>query len=100
MHLDITGNHLELTSAIRSFIEKKVAALQKHMPRETLYIHVMLESEGGLKKAEAVIRGSVHLFAAARHTDLYHAIDMLINKLQRQQLRNKGRRRRPTTRYN
>ena len=91
MQIDITGHHIELTDSIRNFVEDKIGKLKKHAAFESMHIHITLNNEGHEKKAEAVVRGSAHMFASAKHSDLYTAVDMLVSKLQKQQDRDKGK---------
>lgn len=93
MQIDITGHHIELTDAIRNFIENKIGKLGKHTANESMHIKVTLDNDGHKKKVEALVRNSEHLFASAEHTDLYTAIDMLVGKLQKQQDRGKSKQR-------
>ena len=92
MQIDITGHHIELTDAIRDFVESKVSKLKNHTSSESMHIHITLDNDGPKKKAEAVVRGSEHLFASAKHDDLYTAVEMLVSKLQKQQDRGKEHR--------
>ena len=84
MQINITGHHIDITSAIRTYIEGKLERLERHFDHIT-NIHVILSVEKALNKAEATIhvnRGN--LFADAKHEDMYAAIDTLIDKLDRQ----------------
>jgi putative sigma-54 modulation protein len=75
---------MDITPALRSFVLEKFERLQRHFDHIT-NIHVILTVEKGRQKAEATIhvnRGN--LFAEAEQEDMYAAIDMLIDKLDRQ----------------
>lgn len=84
MQINITGHHVDITPALRSYIDSKFERLERHFDKMT-NIHVILTVEKERQKAEATIhvnRGD--LFADAVHEDMYAAIDDLTDKLDRQ----------------
>jgi putative sigma-54 modulation protein len=84
MQINLTGHHMDITPALRSFVHEKFERLQRHFDHIT-NIHVILTVEKDRQKAEATIhvnRGN--LFAEVEQDDMYAAIDMLIDKLDRQ----------------
>ena len=84
MQINITGHHLDITPALRSSVHEKFERLQRHFDHIT-NSHVILSVEKERQKAEATVhvnRGN--LFAEVEHEDMYAAIDMLIDKLDRQ----------------
>ena len=84
MHINLTGHHIDITSALRSYVKSKFKRLERHFDNMT-NIHVILSIEKERQKAEATVhvnRGN--LFANAEHEDMYAAIDELIDKLDRQ----------------
>ena len=84
MHLTVTGHQMEITPALRSYVQGKMARLERHFDHMT-HIHVILSVEKTRQKAEAALhvnRGN--LFADAEHEDMYAAIDNLVDKLDRQ----------------
>ena len=89
MQVNVTGHHLDITDSIRSYTLEKFDKLERHFEHIT-NIHVILEVERKAQKAEATvhIKGG-ELFADASHDDLYHAIDALVDKLDRQILKHK-----------
>ncbi len=84
MNIQITGRHLDITDAIRTFVEKKFAKLEKHFDHITR-LQVILAVEKGEHKAEASLQvpGS-DLFAHSNAPNLYTAIDLLMEKVDRQ----------------
>ena len=89
MQINLTGHHLDITPALRSFVQEKLERIERHFDHITK-IHVILTIEKGRQKAEASIhvnRGNI--FANAQHDDMYAAIDMLIDKLDRQVIKHK-----------
>ena len=84
MQINITGHHLDVTPALKSYVHEKFERLQRHFDHIT-NSHVILTVEKDRQKAEATIhvnRGN--LFAEVEHEDMYAAIDMLMDKLDRQ----------------
>lgn len=89
MQISISGHHIEVTEAMRSYVLEKFEKLERHFEHIT-NIHVILEVEKNRQTAEATvhIKGG-DIFADATSEDLYAAIDMLIDKLDRQILKHK-----------
>ena len=89
MNIQLSCQHIEITEAIRNSIEKKIKRLQKHF-REMVDIHVNLKVEKLRHTAEATIHVRGHtLFATTDHSDMYVAIDDLVNKLNHQIIKHK-----------
>ncbi|MCC5872639.1 MAG: ribosome-associated translation inhibitor RaiA [Gammaproteobacteria bacterium] len=89
MQINISGHHIDVTEAMRAYVLEKFEKLERHFEHITS-IHVILEVEKNRQTAEATIhiKGG-ELFADATSEDLYAAIDMLIDKLDRQILKHK-----------
>ena len=84
MQLNISGHQLELTDGLRDYVTEKMARIERHFDKIT-YVQVILEVEKLRQKAEAILHVSGgEVVANAEHTDMYAAIDMLIDKLDRQ----------------
>ncbi len=89
MNIQLSGQHVEITDAIRDSIEEKITRLQKHF-NDMVDIHVNLKVEKLNHTAEATIHVRGHtLFAVAIAEDMYIAIDELVHKLNRQIIRHK-----------
>ncbi|MGK0296588.1 MAG: putative sigma-54 modulation protein [Gammaproteobacteria bacterium] len=89
MQINLTGHHLDITPALRSFVHEKLERIERHFDHIT-NIHVILTVEKGRQKAEASIHvNKGNIFANAQHDDMYAAIDMLIDKLDRQVIKHK-----------
>ena len=96
MNLTISGHHLEVTPALRSYVTTKLDRILRHFD-QVLDVKVLLTIENQREKerrqrAECNIRvkGS-DMFAQSAHADLYAAVDELVDKLDRQVVRHKGR---------
>jgi putative sigma-54 modulation protein len=91
MQLNITGHHVELTDALRTYVNDKFQRIERHF-ENVIHVHVILSVEKLEQKAEATMQvNGAKLHAEDTHSDLYAAIDGLIDKLDRQVLRHKER---------
>ena len=89
MQLSISGHHVDVTDALKSYVEDKLQKLERHYDHITT-AHVILTVEKLRQKAEATIHISgAELFADADCDDMYAAIDKLTDKLDRQILKHK-----------
>ena len=91
MQLNITGQHSEITPALREFVNTKFAKLEQYSDRIT-QVHVVLKVERVQQIAEATLHVSGgELHATSEANDMYAAIDGLIDKLSRQLTRHKDK---------
>ncbi len=84
MQIDITGHHVNITPALKSYVENKFERLERHLDH-VINIHVVLTVEKLEHRAEATLhvdRGRI--FADTTDADMYAAIDALTDKLDRQ----------------
>lgn len=89
MQVNVSGHHVEITEPLREYVTKRLQKLAEHCDRITK-IQVTLSVEKVRKLAEATLRlRGVDIVATAEHEDMYAAIDLLSNKLDRQILKNK-----------
>ena len=89
MQIKITGHHVEVTEALRNFVNEKFQRLERHF-EHVIDTHVILSVEKLVQKAEATVHvNGANLFAEQEHSDLYAAIDGLIDKLDRQTIKYK-----------
>jgi len=89
MNLNLSGRHLEITPAIREHVVNKIEKIKRHFDN-LIDVNVVLSVEKLKQKAEA----NVHLsgktiFVECDDTNLYAAIDNLIEKLDRQIIKHK-----------
>lgn len=93
MQLTISGHHLDITDAIRDYVTSKLSRLEKHHDRITSTT-VILSVEKLTQKAEATVHVSGgEFFADSESEDLYAAIDLLADKLDRQLIKHKEKQR-------
>jgi putative sigma-54 modulation protein len=84
MQLTVTGHHIEVTEALRNYVAKRLARLERHFDHMT-NVHCILTVEKLRHKAEATVHvggGTIH--ADSIEENMYAAIDMLVDKLDRQ----------------
>lgn len=96
MNLTISGHHLEVTPALRSYVTSKLGRITRHFD-QVVDVKVLLTVEKQKEKekrqrAECNIRvkGS-DLYAESAHEDLYAAVDELVDKMDRKVVRHKDR---------
>ena len=89
MNLNITGHQLTLTPAIKEYIIQKFARIQRHCSHK-IDAHVVLEVNKLINKIEITShlpKKNIHI--EVEHSDMYAAIDLLADKLDRQIIRYK-----------
>ncbi|HEX6320982.1 MAG TPA: ribosome-associated translation inhibitor RaiA [Burkholderiales bacterium] len=91
MNLNVSGHHLEVTPAIRTYVQSKLERIARHFDH-VIDAHVILTVDKLRQKAEATlhVRGK-DLHCESEELDLYAAIDLLADKLDRQVLRYKDK---------
>ena len=96
MNLTISGHHLEVTPALRSYVTDKLDRITRHFD-QVVDVKVLLSIENqtekeGRQKAECNIHVKGNdMFAESAHHDLYAAVDDLVDKLDRQVVRHKDK---------
>ena len=89
MNIQITGHHVEITSAIRDYVNGKLERITRHFDH-VIDINMILSIDKLEQKAEANVHLSgKDIFVESRHEDMYAAIDNLLDKLDRQILKHK-----------
>ena len=91
MQLNITGNNVEITEALREFVTAKFAKLEQYFDRIN-QVYVVLKVEKVTHTSDATLHvngGEIH--ASAEGQDMYAAIDGLIDKLARQLTKHKDK---------
>jgi putative sigma-54 modulation protein len=89
MQINFTGHHIEITPALKSFTEEKLQKLERHFD-EITSIHVVFTIEKLSHIVEAsILVAKSELHARAEAPDMYTAVDILIDKLDRQLIKHK-----------
>ena len=92
MKYNIRGDKLVITDAIRSYIETKLSKLGKYFNDDSVTANVLVKTKGKEEIIEITIPTTKYtLRAEERHDDLYAAIDLAEDKLERQIRKNKTR---------
>jgi putative sigma-54 modulation protein len=84
MRLKLTGHHVEVSPALRGYVERKLLErIARHFD-QVIDVHCVLSVEKVRQKAEATlhVRG-YDIHADATEPDMYAAIDVLSDKLDR-----------------
>jgi putative sigma-54 modulation protein len=89
MNLHLTGHHLEITPSLREYIKSKLSKLSNHFDH-MIDVKVTLTVEKLVQKVEATIHVPGNdLHAESSDENMYSAIDLLADKLDRQVLKYK-----------
>ena len=94
MNLKISGHHFEVTPALREYVLTKLERVLRHF-EHVIDVSVLLAVDNPKHKGQ---RAEINLHVKGRDIfvedadrDLYAALDLLIDKLDRQVVRHKGR---------
>jgi len=89
MQVSITGHHVEVTEALKAYVEEKISKIKRHFDN-VVDVHVILTVEKLQQKAEAAVQVSGgKLYAEDTQEDMYAAIDFMVDKLDRQIVKHK-----------
>jgi putative sigma-54 modulation protein len=93
MRIETYGQQMDVTPALRDYVASKFARLERHFDHQTIDIRVSLRVDKPLHCTEATINlaGSRTVHADASGPDMYAAIDLLADKLDRLLLKHKGK---------
>lgn len=91
MNLTVSGHHVAVTPAMRSYVQAKIERVTRHFDH-VIDVNVILSVQKLRQKAEVTVhvRGK-DIHAETDNEDLYAAIDLLADKIDRQILRYKDR---------
>ena len=89
MQINISGHHVDLTPALKEYVSSKFEKLERHHDRITS-TNVILTVDKLRQIAESSIHVSGKDFhAVCESEDMYAAIDLLTDKLDRQLIKHK-----------
>ncbi|MGE8294364.1 MAG: ribosome hibernation-promoting factor, HPF/YfiA family [Pseudomonas sp.] len=89
MQVNISGHQLVVTDALRDYVGEKLGRLERHFDKIT-NVQVTMEVEKLKQKIEATLHvAGGEVVANAEHQDMYAAIDLLVDKLDRQLIKHK-----------
>ena len=83
MQLNVTGHHVDVTTSMKGYVEKKLDRIVRHSDH-IIDVHCILTVEKQRHKAEAkILLNGATVYADAVEMDMYAAIDALVDKLDR-----------------
>lgn len=83
MQLSVTGHHVDITDALRNYVENKIDKIGRHFDLVS-DVHCILTVEKLRHKAEATVNvNGGQIYADSTEGDMYAAIDTLVDKLDR-----------------
>lgn len=89
MQINLTGHHIEITPPLREYVQNKFAKLEKHYGQiNNAYAVLTVERLSHIAEAKLHITGG-DIHASAEQSDMYAAIDVLLDKLDRQLIKHK-----------
>ena len=92
MRFNIHGKNIEVTDSIKSYVESKIGRLSKYFKDTDLNASVTVRVRGKDQIVEVTIpTDRLTLRAEDTHSDLYAAIDLVSDKLERQIRKNKSK---------
>ena len=85
MQYNLTGKHLDISDALKAYVSEKMERIDER-DGEITSAQITLGTDRHLKTAEATlhVRSGQTLHADAEHSDMYHAVDLLVEKLSKQ----------------
>lgn len=87
MNYNIRGENIEVTPAIREYVEKKVAKLDRYFtesPNANVNVNLKVYQDKKAKVEITIPMKDLVLRAEELHEDMYLAIDLITDKLERQ----------------
>lgn len=86
MKYNIRGNKIDVTEAINSYLKDKLSKLEKYLDdNDEVEAKAVISTKGKDQKVEVTIwSGKYNIRAEVVNSDLYAAIDLVIDKLERQ----------------
>jgi putative sigma-54 modulation protein len=87
MNYNIRGENIEVTPAIREYVEKKVAKLERYFtesPNANVNVNLKVYQDKKSKVEITIPMKDLVLRAEELHEDMYAAIDLITDKLERQ----------------
>lgn len=90
MEINLTGHNIEITDPLRDVINRKFDRIIRHLNNNIISINVIL----GTQKLNNIVEATIHIAGAEINAKgsaetMYKAIDVMINKLDKQIRRHK-----------
>ena len=93
MNINIRGDKIEVTDSIKNYVKENLEKLDKYFEDSSkIDAHVIIRARNGEQIIEVTVPTSKYtLRAEEKHSDLYAAIDLVTDVLERQIRKNKTR---------
>ncbi|PSL42735.1 SSU ribosomal protein S30P /sigma 54 modulation protein [Salsuginibacillus halophilus] len=93
MNFNIRGENIEVSESLRGYVEKKISKLERYFDSTPIAdVHVNLKVLNNEQSVEVTIpMPQLLLRAEETHNDMYAAIDLVVEKLERQIRKHKTR---------
>ena len=90
MHMKLACRHMEVTEAMRAYVEKKIPRLNKYH-RRISEIEVIVDGEGLQHKIEIILKADNHQRFVVSHQadDAYACFDAALDKIERKLVKHK-----------
>ena len=90
MRIQLRGEKIEITEAINSYVEEKISKLDKFFKEKDIQAKVTIKMNGKKHAIDVTIPYDKFIIRSEEiHDDLYAAIDLVLDKLERQIRKNK-----------
>lgn len=86
MNINIRGENLEVTGALREYVEKKLNRLERYLdipPASDAHVTLRVQRDKQYVEVTIPLRGAV-LRAEEKNSDMYASIDLVVDKLEGQ----------------
>ncbi len=91
MQINLSGHHVEITDSLREYVNTKFSKLERHFDHiNNVYVVLNVEKLNQIAESTVHLSGT-EVHATAQNQDMYASIDSLIDKLDRQILKYKGK---------
>ncbi|MFF5996791.1 ribosome-associated translation inhibitor RaiA [Lysinibacillus sp. KU-BSD001] len=87
LKFNIRGENIEVTPAIREYVETKVDKVERYFNEDvnaTANVNLKVYNDKQTKVEVTIPMKNVTLRAEERHNDMYAAVDLIVDKLERQ----------------
>ena len=92
MEIFIRGTKLDITDSMKDYVKEKLSKLDKYLVNQKAKANVLVKVHNYLQKVEVTIPlTTLILRAEEEQQDFYSAVDLVINKLERQIRKNKAK---------
>ncbi|SET61440.1 ribosome hibernation promoting factor [Thalassotalea agarivorans] len=91
MQINLSGHHVEVTDSMRDYVDEKFEKLARHFEHiNNVYVVLTVEKLNQIAEATLHLNGT-EVHAKSDSEDMYKSIDTLVDKLDRQVLKYKGK---------